>query len=564
MDDPQDNIEYLYGYEFAHKIGSEYYDHWKGVFWDNEDFCYDAYDNTTRPTELIINEDQMLSFDIISNINDADGKNFYILIEHEQSNLLEFHKKMCMTETHQQSLYNHGEYELLIKMDSLFEDKYIKTPYHFYFTVENPYDYDASFCFKVRNFINTIETIFLYDENDPNNILDQWEEEYPIPEIFYLTDYYSIKAHKSLTINVSLTFEKNSDNIKGGYFIISDQKGKSPEPFYWPTMPASSEKLLKLTNMEIILESNNSIGVSSFALMKRREKEENSFLGEKCNVESHGVINGKCGDGFFCNKESNGNCKMCDKKECKQCDLSTKQCTQCFLISVEGQWNPPGGKSTNLNCDLDYIDITKVKINGQKKIEVPPAIHWRVTMDFWIWISDTSVLSDAKVNMNIVYKDFMAITLKCFPEGLRIYATPIEWLYEYPTFDEEESKTSHYYKNNNNNIDVNNYINSDIVEFLKEPVGSYGEVTLEDLVKKAASNWVYIRYAFNLDSSKHYLNDLPENNLKVAQIYSEQTGMPFHMKKFYGLNDMTYLYFQNFYHPLTESQVNAKKKLQYI
>ena len=45
-------------------------------------------------------------------------------------------------------------------------------------------------------------------------------------------------------------------------------------------MPASSEKLLKLTNMEIILESNNSIGVSSFALMKRREKEENSFLGE--------------------------------------------------------------------------------------------------------------------------------------------------------------------------------------------------------------------------------------------------------------------------------------------
>ena len=39
---------------------------------------------------------------------------------------LEFHKKMCMTETHQQSLYNHGEYELLIKMDSLFEDKYIR------------------------------------------------------------------------------------------------------------------------------------------------------------------------------------------------------------------------------------------------------------------------------------------------------------------------------------------------------------------------------------------------------------------------------------------------------
>ena len=33
-------------------------------------------------------------------------------------------------------------------------------------------------------------------------------------------------------------------------------------------------------------------------------------------------------------------------------------------------------------------------------------------MDFWIWISDTSVLSDANINMNIVYKDFMALTLK--------------------------------------------------------------------------------------------------------------------------------------------------------
>ena len=49
VNDPQDNFEYFYGYEFAHRAGGEYYDHWKGIYWDNEPFCYDAYDNFTRP-----------------------------------------------------------------------------------------------------------------------------------------------------------------------------------------------------------------------------------------------------------------------------------------------------------------------------------------------------------------------------------------------------------------------------------------------------------------------------------------------------------------------------------
>ena len=46
-------------------------------------------------------------------------------------------------------------------------------------------------------------------------------------------------------------------------------------------------------------------------------------------------------------------------------------------------------------------------------------------MDFWIWISDGNVLRDSKTNMNIVYKDFMAITLRYTQDGLKIYATPI-------------------------------------------------------------------------------------------------------------------------------------------
>ena len=61
-------------------------------------------------------------------------------------------------------------------------------------------------------------------------------------------------------------------------------------------------------------------------------------------------------------------------------------------------------------------------------------------MDFWIWISDGNVLRDSKANMNIVYKDFMAITLRCTQDGLKIYATPLEYLYEYQLDEDDKTK----------------------------------------------------------------------------------------------------------------------------
>ena len=362
----------------------------------------------------------------MNNLDDVINPDSYILIEHDQSNLLNFHKQMCMTKYHTPS----NAYELLLKMDKLFEDDFMNTPYHFYFTIENPSNNEITFSFKSRNF--------------PNHITSGSS-----PEVFYFTKNYTIEPHKSRTINSSLTFEKNNNEIEGGYFIISGEKGKSTKPYYWPLKEINNGRLEKLTNMEIILESDFPVGISSFSLMRRRNLVNSSYLGNKCNVKNReGEYNGKCGDGYYCDQEINGTeCKQCENRQCKSCDIESQQCTQCFIISVDGQWNPPGGKGTNLNCDLDYIDITKVKINGQRKIEVPPAIHWRVTFDFWIWISDTSVLSDSQVNMNIIYKDFLSITLRCLPEGLRIYATPIEWLYEYPTMDEMNPDTD-FYKDN--------------------------------------------------------------------------------------------------------------------
>ena len=76
LNDPQDNFEYFYGYEFAHKVGGEYYDHWKGVFWDSEIFCYDAYNNISRPSQLSELEDyEIKGYNVYTNINDVQNEN---------------------------------------------------------------------------------------------------------------------------------------------------------------------------------------------------------------------------------------------------------------------------------------------------------------------------------------------------------------------------------------------------------------------------------------------------------------------------------------------------------
>ena len=75
--------------------------------------------------------------------------------------------------------------------------------------------------------------------------------------------------------------------------------------------------------MEIILESDLPVGLSSFSLMRRRKLEEDSYSEEECNVkssENSDVLNGRCGDGYHCNKDEKGKCEKCKNNRCKNCD----------------------------------------------------------------------------------------------------------------------------------------------------------------------------------------------------------------------------------------------------
>ena len=204
------------------------------------------------------------------------------------------HPNKFLSNDHNITNYNHGEYELLVKMDNLFEEKYLDEPHHFVFTIENPSNETVTFAFKSRNFVNTTEymndTIIEMGPNisqcieeeeeevtdapekekekekedqgtdgtqTPNTDISKdnedietdtekpttepcereiivvnetylnWTEEYPIPEVFYFTNNYTIQPHQSMTLNITMTFEKNPNTSEGGYFIITEMGKKS-------------------------------------------------------------------------------------------------------------------------------------------------------------------------------------------------------------------------------------------------------------------------------------------------------------------------------------------------
>ena len=94
-DDPQDLTEYLYGYEFAHraKVGNgneEYYDKWKGIYWDDEIFCYESYNNITRPTDDNLKPLEAAKIQVLSDLDTIpdDPDSSYVIIEHDKTNLV--------------------------------------------------------------------------------------------------------------------------------------------------------------------------------------------------------------------------------------------------------------------------------------------------------------------------------------------------------------------------------------------------------------------------------------------------------------------------------------------
>ena len=158
---------------------------------------------------------------------------------------------------------------------------------------------------------------------------------------------------------------------------------------------------------------------------------------------------------------------------------------------------------------MDYINF---QITSFSTISVPPAIHWRVSMDFWIFVHDTSQLTNASglSASHVTYSDFMTLS---FAQGnstndLMFICTPFEYMYSVKT-------------NNTKNT-------------LLSKLSSLGAFYMTDNRSNAFNSWNYVRCAFSLHHKKSYLLNMgAETSLPIPQMYYNYSSFSNYFKKFY-------------------------------
>ena len=161
---------------------------------------------------------------------------------------------------------------------------------------------------------------------------------------------------------------------------------------------------------------------------------------------------------------------------------------------------------------MDYINFQFTTFTTI--ITVPPAIHWRVSMDFWIFVHDTGKLSNAAnvlTASHVTYSDFMTLS---FVQGssnydLMFICTPIEFTYSVKS---NKTKSS-----------------------LFSSLTSLGAFYMTDNRSNAFNSWNYVRCAFSFQHKKAYvLNMGSETSLPIPQMYSNSLSFSQYFKKFYN------------------------------
>ena len=117
-------------------------------------------------------------------------------------------------------------------------------------------------------------------------------------------------------------------------------------------------------------------------------------------------------------------CSQCHYS-CRACSNgSSSGCTLCNPSSV--QWNSalntiPGGR-----CIYDFLNLRQF---NDATTNVPPAIHFRVTIEFWTWIHNP--ISIGNVVANLVYNDFITVSLSqgTNTNDVDVFCTPLQFIY---------------------------------------------------------------------------------------------------------------------------------------
>lgn len=171
---------------------------------------------------------------------------------------------------------------------------------------------------------------------------------------------------------------------------------------------------------------------------------------------------------------------------------------------------------------MDFVDFNKM--NTPLTIaNVPPAIHWRTTMQFWVFVHDTRKFGN--VAINVIYQDFMTISIvnnQISNLDIDYICTPIEFLY---SVQGQVTGTN---------------LRNRLITTLNAPF-----ITDTTTGAGSSSKWIWVRCGFTFDSNKMYLNTIAETALPIPQMYTTYSNYPNFLKKFYKEQATTNIRIEN-------------------
>ena len=240
----------------------------------------------------------------------------------------------------------------------------------------------------------------------------------------------------------------------------------------------------------------------------------------------------KCKYGYGCNTGNTCYCiiyitLVCSDKQCKTCNNNNtvNMCYSCWKTST--LWD-----KVNLNgmcpCKIffylvEFLDLRNI---NDISLDVPPAHHYRVTMDFWMFVNDPSklLIGTNPSASNIIYTNFLSVSLsQSSPStGINITCIPIEFIFTI------KGKTT---------ISAMNTLLS---TFTNNPT------ILKDTVLSAANQWFFTRCAFSYQHSQAYINQIPITPLLIPKMYSAQTSFNIYFKKFFLSSQTVKFYMEGF------------------
>ena len=373
---------------------------------------------------------------------------------------------------------------------------------HFYFCSET---ITYRLTFKVFNeSVNPVQyTIIIKNLSGPDLKIDTVNVPGKTRHLYYFDFRIILRAYRILLVHCDLIRREGiSYKNQGGDW-------KSRDGVYFSNCQANT--------MTITLKSKQgTIKLAAFTMTATNVK-GNDYTGNCprynsvfCDIPPHYcAAGGDCNEKKLVCKENTGcynrilfnkDCEKCDKA-CASCNgKDVAQCTKCFSNSIS--YDEPEPKNVGL-CIFDFFDAMRM-IN--MTVSVPPSIHWRVTMEFWLFINNPQALIKG---LYLIYYDFLTIAIEggSADHHIDVSCIPFEWVYPV---------------HRNSNIKVDNYMSN--------ANGFY----MSESISVSRPEWKYIRCAFDVDNHKAYLNDIGEYELKIPQSFSKDNNLQWYQKKYYS------------------------------